>query len=170
MINDSIPNIITLFQTRYYGLTYQELSEKEDTLKVNIYDPQQPVNFISNKIKIFSDLCTVTKNNKSDRKLVQLGYLIINQTKSYMGALKIQHIRAAADKIYNNFNIHLWDEYHSLRQVRALKIADSSIYAEWYYWKLESASYQSEWTDQYNYEGECHGRLFLTSERGQWGE
>ena len=127
MINCSIPDLITFLQTNYCRITDQELSDKEDELKATVFDPQQPVDLIFNKIKLFSDLCTMTGNTKTDRQLVQLGYLIFNRTRAYMDALKVWNAKPQADRTYLHFQTHLRNEFHALRQVGALRIQDSSV-------------------------------------------
>ena len=127
MINCSIPDLITFLQTNYCRLTDQELSDKEDKLKATVFDPQQPVDLIFNKIKLFTDLCVITGNDKSNRQLVQIFYLILNRTRAYTNALKVWNTKATIDRTYTNFKIHLRNESHALCQVGALKLQDSSL-------------------------------------------
>ena len=127
MINDSIEEIITFLQTNYCRLTPEELSDREDELKKTIFDPQQPVDLMFNKIKLFTDLCTMTSNDKTDAQVVQLGYLIFNRTRAYTDALKVWNEKPATDRTYANFKTHLRKEFHALRQVGGLTMKDSSL-------------------------------------------
>ena len=127
MINDSIPDIITFLQTNYCQLTDQELSDREDKLKNSVFNPEDPVDLIFNKIKSFADLCVMTGNDKSDGQLVSLSYLIFNRTKAYIDSLKIWNAKPKVDRTFENFKLHLRTEYHALRQVGALTIRDSNI-------------------------------------------
>ena len=124
MINDSIPNIITFLQTNYCQLTDQELSDREEKLKNSVFNPEDPVDLIFNKIKSFADLCVMTGNDKSDGQLVSLSYLIFNRTKAYIDSLKIWNAKPKVDRTFENFKLHLRTEYHALRQVGALTIRD----------------------------------------------
>ena len=69
----------------------------------------------------------MTGNTKTDRQLVQLGYLIFNCTCAYMDALKVWNAKPQADRTYLHFQTHLRDEFHALRQVGALRTQDSSV-------------------------------------------
>lgn len=109
-------------QTNYYYLTPQELSDREDELKTTIFDPQQPADLMFNKIKLFTDLCIMTGNNKSDPQVFHIGYLIFNHTRIYTNALKVWNDKPSANCTYANFKTHLRNEFHALRQVGALTI------------------------------------------------
>ena len=127
MINDSIPDIITFLQTNYCQLTEQELSDREDRLKNSVFNPEDHVDLMFNKIKAFADLCVMTGNDKTDGQLVSIGYLIFNRTKAYMDSLKLWNAKPKVDRTFNNFKLHLRTEFHALRQVNALTIRDSNI-------------------------------------------
>ena len=98
MINDTIPVIIMYLQTNYGRITDQELSDKEDEIKGMVYDPNTPVDTVFNKIKIFQALCILTSNDKSDRQLVKIAYLIFNKTRAFMDSLKKWNEKAMNDK------------------------------------------------------------------------
>ena len=51
MINYTIPDIITYFQTNYGQIIEQELNDKEDIVKLTIYDPTLPIDTVFNQIK-----------------------------------------------------------------------------------------------------------------------
>ena len=88
MINDSIPDIIQYLQTNFGRVTDQELSDKKDEVKIFSYDLAIPVDSIFNRIKAFQDLCILTENQKTDRQLIQLAYLVFNKNKALMDSLK----------------------------------------------------------------------------------
>ena len=73
MINERISEVITFLQLNYCRLANQELSHKEDEVKATIYDPQQPVGVVFNKIKLFQDLCLLIDN----RKTISNGLLLV---------------------------------------------------------------------------------------------
>ena len=127
MINDSIPTIITFFTTNYCQLTDQKISDREDDLNKSTFNPEEPVDLVFKCIKEFLELCAMNGNDKSDRQLVAIGYIIFNQTKLYMDALKLSNVKEPGDKIFAKFKIHLRTEFHALRKVGALTIKDSNI-------------------------------------------
>ena len=88
MINESIPEIFIFLQETYGRITEEELVEKEDTLRQFVYDSHQPVDKVFNKITLFHDLCTITNNDKTDKQLVKIPYLIFNCTRAFVDALK----------------------------------------------------------------------------------
>lgn len=67
MINDSIPDIITFFIINYCQLIDQELSDKKDELKSTVFNPEEPVDIIFNKIKTVAVLCSMTNNAMTNR-------------------------------------------------------------------------------------------------------
>ena len=64
------------------------MSDKENEVKKNCYDLATPVDSVFNRIKAFQDLCILTKNQKTDRQLIQLAYLVFNKNKAFMDSLK----------------------------------------------------------------------------------
>ena len=127
MIHDSIPDIINYLTTNFCRMTEEELNMREDEVKNFAFDPEQPVEIVFNKIKAFQDVCTMTRHDKTDRQLVGLAYLIFNKTRAYTDALKVWNAKPEDIKTYMNMKIHMRAEYHALRQVGALTVADSSL-------------------------------------------
>ena len=85
------------------------------------------VDTVFNKANWFQDLCILCDNKKSDRQLVQITYIIFNRTRAFMDVLLQWNKKRSADKTYENFKIHMREEYHALKEVGALTIEDSSI-------------------------------------------
>ena len=129
MINDSIQTIISFLTTNYCQLTDQELSDREDDLKRTSFNPEEPVDLIFNRIKEFVELCAMTDNDKSDRQLVAIGYLIFNRTKAYTDDLKTWNAKPLVYKTFANLRINLRTEYDALRRVGALTVHESSLNA-----------------------------------------
>ena len=127
MINDSISDMIQYLQTNFGRVTDQELSDKEDEVKIFSYDLATPVDSIFNRIKAFQDLCILTENQKTDRQLIQLAYLVFNKNKAFMDSLKTWNARLLPPKTFANFKLHMYEEHHALRQVGALSIRDSKF-------------------------------------------
>ena len=103
------------------------MSEKKELLKKTSFDPQQPVEVIFNKIKVYKEICDITNKTKTDAQLVDIGYIIFNQTKAYRDALKVWNAKPEVTKTYANFQMQMRAEFHTLREVGALTIQDSSI-------------------------------------------
>ena len=128
MINESIPEIFIFLQETYGRITEEELVEKEDTLRQFVYDPHQPVDKVFNKITLFHDLCTITNNDKTDKQLVQIAYLIFNRTRAFVDALKKWNELSDESKTYAKFKKHMRAEHHALKRVGALTVQDSTFY------------------------------------------
>ena len=128
MINESIPEIFIFLQETYGRITEEELVEKEDTLRQLVYDPHQPVDKVFNKITLFHDLCTITNNDKTDKQLVQIAYLIFNRTRAFVDALKKWNELSEESKTYAKFKKHMRAEHHALKRVGALTVQDSTFY------------------------------------------
>ena len=83
------------------------MSDKEDELKIFIYDLNTPIDSVFDKIKTFQDFCSLTENIKSDRQLVQLAYFIFNKTNAFMDSLKKWNSKPLAEKTSINFKLHM---------------------------------------------------------------
>ena len=92
-----------------------------------MYDPQQSVDAIFNKIKLFQDICLLTEDGKPNKKIFPLGYVIFNCTQAYTDSLKTWSAKTRATKNYANFQTYMHSEFHTLRQAGSLAIEDSSI-------------------------------------------
>ena len=128
MVNESILEIFTFLQETYGRITEEELVEREDALHQLVYDPHQPVDKVFTKITLFRDLCTITNNDKTDKQLVQLAYLIFNRTRAFVNTLKKWNEKSTEDKTYANFKQHMRDVHHALKRVGALTIQESTLY------------------------------------------
>ena len=87
MINDTITDIITYLQTNYGQIIEQELNDKEDIVKLTIYDPTLPIDTVFNQIKAFQDLCIIIGNEKINHQLVSIAYLFFTKTRAFTDAL-----------------------------------------------------------------------------------
>ena len=127
MIQESIPEII-LYLTKTYGnVSPQEISDKEDELKGFVYDPQQSVDVVFNKIKSFADLEDLLGDKVSDSKLVNYAYLIFNRITLFQDSLLKWNDNSSTMKSYGNFKIHMRQQHIELKNVGALKVEDSSL-------------------------------------------
>ena len=88
MINDTILDTITYLQLNYGQITEQELNNKDDIVKVTVYDPTLPVDTVFNQIKAFQDVCILTGNEKTDCQLVSIAYLIFTKTRAFTDSLE----------------------------------------------------------------------------------
>ena len=128
MISDSIPAIFEFLQSNYGRITEEELIQKEDDLHNYDYNPWQPVDKVFSQIALFQDLCAITNNDKTDKQLCQMAYLIFNRTRAFVDSLKKWNAKSAEDKTYSKFKKHMRDEHHALKQAGALTIKESSFY------------------------------------------
>ena len=83
---------------------------------------------VFSQITLFQDLCSITNNDKTDRQLCQIGYLIFNRTRAFVDALKKWNATLTADKTLAKFKNHMREEHHALKLVGALSIQESSFY------------------------------------------
>ena len=88
IINETNPEILDFLQSNYGWITKEQLVKKEDEVKNFDYDPHTPVDKVFNKITLLQDLCIITHNNKTDKQLCQMAYLIFNCTRAFMDSLK----------------------------------------------------------------------------------
>ena len=112
----------------YGQITEEELVQKEEELRNYDYDPQTPVDKVFNQVTLFQDLCTITNNDRSDKQLCQIAYLIFNRTRAFVDALKNWNAKEDKDKTFALFKKHMRLEHHALKQVGALSINETSFY------------------------------------------
>ena len=93
-----------------------------------MYDPHQPVDKVFTKVTLFHDLCSITNNDKTDKQLVQIAYLIFNQTRAFVDSLKKWNALQDTDNTFAKFKTHMKAEHHALKRVGALTIQDSTLY------------------------------------------
>ena len=122
----NLPEIIPFTNTNIIEDYLMEYDE--DTLRQFVYGPHQPVEKVFNKITLFHDLCTITNNNKTEKRLVQLAYLIFNCTRAFVDALKKWNELSEDEKTYAKFKKHMRTEHQALKRVGALTVQDSTFY------------------------------------------
>ena len=103
MISATIPEIIEFLQLNYGQITEEELVKKEEEIHTFDYDPQTPVDKVFTKITLFQDLCAIRHNDKTDKQLCQLDYLIFNRTRAFVAALKAWNAKQSEDKTFALF-------------------------------------------------------------------
>ena len=128
MINESIPDIFTFLQSNYGRITEEELVQKEEDLRNYDYNPQTPVDKVFNQVTLFQDLCAITNNDKTDKQLCQIAYLIFNRTRAFVDALKKCNSKDPTEKTFAAFKKFMRTEHHALKQVGALSIQESTFY------------------------------------------
>ena len=128
MINESIPQIFEFLQNNYGRITEEELVQKEEDLRNYDYDPQSPVDKVFSQVTLFADLCAITNNDKTDKQLCQISYLIFNRTRVFLDSLKKWNAKTSDEKTYGQFKKYMQEEHHALKQVGALAIKDSTFY------------------------------------------
>ena len=128
MINESIPQIFEFLQNNYGRITEEELVQKEEDLRNYDYDPQSPVDKVFSQVTLFADLCAITNNDKTDKQLCQISYLIFNRTRAFLDSLKKWNAKTSDEKTYAQFKKYMREEHHALKQVGALTIKDSTFY------------------------------------------
>ena len=127
MISSTIPQIMTYLTSSYGKVSEEQFEIKEKELKDFIYNPSLPIDIVFNKIDFFSDLCDMTNNTLTDRRKIQLAYLILSRARVFRESLKDWNKKATADKTYSNMKIFMRQEYSDLEAVGALTLEDSSL-------------------------------------------
>ena len=118
MINESIPEILESLQSNYGQITKEQLVEKEDEVKNFDYNPHTPVNKVFTEISLLQDLCIITNNDKTDKQLCQMVYLIFNCTSAFVDSLKKLNEKDTSEKVFvilkkicdQNIMISRWSE------------------------------------------------------------
>ena len=128
MINESIPDIFDFLQSNYGRITEEEIVQKGEDLRNYDYNPQTPVDKVFNQVTLFQDLCAITNNDKTDKHLCQMAYLIFNHTRAFVDSFKKWNSKDPEEKTFALFKKHMRAEHHALKQVGALSIQESTFY------------------------------------------
>ena len=83
---------------------------------------------IFTKITIFQDLCAITSNDKTDKQLYKIVYLVFDCTRAFVDTLKNWNVKSAIEKTVAGFKNNMREEHHVLKQVGALSIQESRFY------------------------------------------
>ena len=81
MINDSIPDIISFLIDTYGKLSDADMLHREQALTALVFDTTKPVEFVFNAIDEFAILMELNDSAISDRRKVQLAYVIFQKCK-----------------------------------------------------------------------------------------
>ena len=103
MINETIPEILEFLQTNYGRITEEELVQKEEDLCNYDYNPQAPVDKVFSQVTLFQDLCTITNNDKMDKQLCQIAFLIFNRARAFVDSLKKWNKKDTTQKSFVQF-------------------------------------------------------------------
>ncbi len=103
MINETIPEIFEFLQVNYGRITEEELVHKEEELPNYDYNPLTPVDKVFSQVTLFQDLCAITNNDKSDKQLCQITYLIFSRTRAFVDALKNWNAKSPDEKTFAQF-------------------------------------------------------------------
>ena len=82
---------------------------------------------VFNQVTLFQDLCAITNNDKTDKQLCQIAYLIFYCTRAFVDALKKWNEKPSEEKTFTLFKQHMRAEHHALKQVGALTIQESTF-------------------------------------------
>ena len=84
-------------------ITEKELVQKEEDLRNYHNNPQTPVDKVFNQVTLFQDLCAITNNDKTDKQLCQIVYLIFNCTRAFVDSLKKWNSKDPEEKTFALF-------------------------------------------------------------------
>ena len=102
--------------------------QKEEDLCNYDYNSTKPLDKVFIQVTLFQDLCAITHNDRSDKQLCQIAYLIFNRTQAFVGALKKWNAKEPTVKAFEQFEKHMREEHHALKQVGALTIQESNFH------------------------------------------
>ena len=126
MINDPIPDIIDFLVKNYCNVSPRNFNERENELKSTVYNPDEHVNIVFNKIKRFQTLCQLIGKTRADDQWVDIGYLIFAKSTLFQETMITWNAKTTANS-YTDFKAHITNRYHALDEVGGLTIQDSSL-------------------------------------------
>ena len=77
----------------------------EDEVKEIVYDPTLPVDVVFNKIDFFANISKYTDRNMSNRRKVQMAYLIVNRAGIFKVTSKTWNAHANNLKTYDELKV-----------------------------------------------------------------
>jgi len=124
-ITSSILEIFDFLKQSYGRLSPGQLKQKETIIDNLVFNPEQNVDTVFNKIQEFNDLCSLLGNGKTDMQLVTYAYLIFQKTRIFTDGLKVWNSKPSNLKTFVNFKIHMRKEYSDLQDVGGLTIQNT---------------------------------------------
>ena len=125
MINETLPRIIKYLCDTYGKVSDAEMLNREQNLSSMVYDTTQPVDVIFNNIDEHADLADIQDMPMTDRRKMQVAYVILQRSQAFLDSLKKWNARATPTKSYDNMKDFFRAEYSSLEEVGALSIKES---------------------------------------------
>ena len=102
MIKDSLPDIFKYLCDTYGKVNDAQMLDREQNLSSMVYDPTQPIDNVFNEIDEFSNLADIQGMSLSDRKKMQIAYVIIQRSQAFLDGLKKWNARSTATKSYDS--------------------------------------------------------------------
>ena len=127
MINLPIHSIMSYIIRTHGQISEEQYMRMEDEVRNFIYEPNLPVDILFNNIDFFVDISELTKRTITDRRQIQMAYLIFNRAGVFRDSLKTWNARPDNLKTYDALKVFMRDEHAALDMVGALTIQDSSL-------------------------------------------
>ena len=110
-ITTSLRTILTDLFATYGSVSDEELLDRENTLRGQIFDIQEPLNALFQAVEDRRDLAIASASPYTDKQLVGLGMQLIKNMNDYEKARGEWLNKTTAEKTWNNFKTHFTDAY-----------------------------------------------------------
>ena len=93
------------------------------------YNLASPIDTVFNTIQEFQDLCKLVNKAKNDNKLVDMAYIIFQNSGAFTDSLKAWNKRATANlpTTFTAMRTFFCDEHKDLAKVNALSVTDTKL-------------------------------------------
>ena len=126
-IDVSIPVIIDYLFSSHGRVTPAMLHHEEKTVKEMFYDPTHPVDVIFNKVEDLSDLSVAARADFTEQQLINIAYVIINNTGKYQPYIREWSRLPPAQKTWTHFKTHFRQAHQELKEAGDLQIRDTQF-------------------------------------------
>jgi len=126
-IDVSIPVILDYLFSNNGRVTPAMLHHEEKLVKEMFYDPTHPVDVIFNKLEDLSDLSAAARANFSEQQLINIAYVILNNTGKYQQYFREWTRFQPDQKTWANFKTHFRQAHQELKEAGDLQLRDTQF-------------------------------------------
>ena len=126
-IDVTIPVLIDYLFSNHGRVTPAMLHHHEKTVKEMYYDPMHPIDVIFNKVEDLSDLSTAARADLTEQQLINIAYVIINNTGKYQPYIREWSRLQPDQKTWANFKTQFRQAHQELKEAGDLQLRDTQF-------------------------------------------
>ena len=126
-IDVAIPVILDYLFTNHGRVSPAMLQAEEKAVKEMYYDITHPIDVIFNKVEDLNDLSIAARADYSEQQLINIAYVIINNTAKYQHYIRDWSRLPPIQKTWGNFKTHFRRAHQELKETGDLQVRDTTF-------------------------------------------